>query len=245
METRYRDYATRRHHHRGGLGVGVVVVLIGALLLLNNLGIFFIRDLFQYWPAILIAVGLVKAVDARDTGGQIAGGVLALAGTWLLADRLGFIYFSFHQFWPVLLIGLGILLIWKHSYAAAPDPNQDQTYVGSLNEHLIFAGSRRQVNTDNFTGGRVDAIFGGCELDLRNAGMVADEAVLFINAVFGGVEITIPENWSVSFERHAGASPLAFGAFEDKTRQPAPGTPGMKRLILTGSAVFGGVTVKN
>ncbi len=240
METRYRDYAACRRH-RSGLGAGVVIIVIGALLLLNNLGIFFIRDLFRFWPAILVAVGLVKAIDSRDTGGQVAGGLLVLVGAWLLANQLGFFYLSFQQFWPVLLIGVGVLLIWKHSYFVAPPPQTN----GTLNEHLVFAGSRRQVNTENFTGGRIEAIFGGCEVDLRNANMVGDEAVIFINAVFGGIEITIPENWSVSLERHAEASPLAFGAFEDKTRQPAPGTPGVKRLILSGSAVFGGVTIKN
>jgi len=32
---------------------------------------------------------------------------------------------------------------------------------------------------------------------------------------------------------------------DDKTAQPSPDTPGIKRLILRGAAIFGGVSVKN
>jgi predicted membrane protein len=234
MESRYREYATHRHHS-GAVGFGVVIVIVGALLLLNNLGIFPIRDIFRYWPVALIALGLVKALDARDARGQVGGGVIVLVGAWLLADRLdlSFFPFHFHQFWPILLIGLGVLLILKHG--------DRQTYTGpdGVNTSAVFAGGKRQV-TGEFTGGKMEVVFGGYEVDLRQALLTANEAVFQLHVVFGGIEIAIPETWDVSIEGKA-----VFGGFEDKTRHPLPGTPGAKRLILGGEVVFGGVTVKN
>jgi len=40
----------------------------------------------------------------------------------------------------------------------------------------------------NFRGGRLVAVFGGIEIDLWQAEMEGDEAVLQIDAIFGGVE---------------------------------------------------------
>jgi hypothetical protein len=36
-----------------------------------------------------------------------------------------------------------------------------------------------------------------------------------------------------------------FGGFSDESAHPSPDMPGVKRLILTGTAIFGGVNVKN
>ena len=235
MDTRYNEYKVRRHH--SGLGFGVVAIVIGALLLLDNLGIFYIHDLFRFWPVALIALGLVKALDARNSHGQIGGGVLILVGAWLLADRLDLFFFPFrfHQFWPVLLIAFGVFLLWQ--YMERPNYETPPEAAGDM--RAVFGGGKRRV-TGDFTGGKVEVVFGGYEIDLRSAQMAADEAVLAVNAVFGGIEITIPEHWSASVQGKA-----VFGGFEDKTHQPLPGTPGLKRLVIVGEAVFGGVTVKN
>ena len=71
--------------------------------------------------------------------------------------------------------------------------------------------------------------------------MLEDEAVLDLNAVFGGIEVRVPESWSVVVK---GAG--VFGAFQDSTLQPDPRIyPEAKRLIVKGGAVFGGVELKN
>ncbi|MBV9746870.1 MAG: hypothetical protein JO099_24170, partial [Acidobacteriia bacterium] len=84
---------------------------------------------------------------------------------------------------------------------------------------------------------RVVAVFGAFELDLRDAGMKGDVAVVDATAVFGGVEIIVPEDWQV-VPRGSGV----FGGFSDETRSPEQPT---KRLIITGAGVFGGVVITN
>jgi hypothetical protein len=89
----------------------------------------------------------------------------------------------------------------------------------------------------------VEAVFGGLELDLSGAAITTPDrrAVLEANAVFGGIEIRIPRTWRVERE-----SAAVFGGFDDKTVPPRP-EPGFEppTLVIRGSAVFGGIEVKN
>jgi predicted membrane protein len=104
----------------------------------------------------------------------------------------------------------------------------------------IFGGSSRKVSGD-FKGADLVAVFGGGGLDLRNATMSADEAVVSVNAIFGGFEIRVPETWLVDV--HVAG---IFGGHEDKTHQPDPRlVPNPKRLTVRGSTIFGGLGVKN
>jgi len=64
-----------------------------------------------------------------------------------------------------------------------------------------------------------------------------------VEAVFGGIEIVVPERWTVVYEGQS-----IFGGYTDETRPPLPDVPGApprKRLILRGRALFGGINVKN
>ena len=112
-----------------------------------------------------------------------------------------------------------------------------------MNATTMFGGVERRITTSNFTGGTVTATFGGVELDFRAADMEGEEAILYVEAVFGGIEIVIPERWTAIYEGQS-----IFGGYNDETRPPLPDVPGAapkKRLVLRGQAVFGGITVKN
>jgi hypothetical protein len=78
------------------------------------------------------------------------------------------------------------------------------------------------------------------EIDLRRAGMRGNSAVIDVSSTFGGVELKIPTSWSAVSQVVA-----IFGGVENKSVEPAADMPGVKRLYIKGSAVFGGVEVKN
>jgi len=112
-----------------------------------------------------------------------------------------------------------------------------------FNAVAIFSGCERRVKSQNFKGGRATSIFGGVELDLRDAKIAADQATIEVNCIFGGVEIRVPENWNV----HSTSIPV-LGGFSDKTHissaeDPAGGP--RKTLVITGAIVFGGVEIDN
>jgi predicted membrane protein len=103
-----------------------------------------------------------------------------------------------------------------------------------------MGGVVRRSNSQTFEGADLTAVMGGCEIDLRQASMVAGgEAVIDVFAFWGGIDIKVPEDWTVIVR----AIPL-MGGVEDKTRVP-PAATTSKRLVIRGIVVMGGVVVKN
>jgi hypothetical protein len=229
-------------HQTARLIPAVIVIGIGVLFLLNNLHIIWIRNWMDYWPVILIAIGLEKLVDSSFSGGRVTGGILMGAGGLFLARNLGYLDLRMRDLWPLVLIGVGLLMLWNRTPWAGPVAVRTRlsTAANSLNDTVVFSGIKRNITTTDFQGGHITAIFGGADLNLRRASMVGDSAVLEVDAVFGGAEVKIPETWSVVMQGSG-----IFGGFTDETVQPRHDTPGLKKLYIRGSAVFGGVAVKN
>jgi hypothetical protein len=185
-----------------------------------------------------------------------------LVGGFFLASSLGYISRDLWRFfWPVVLILWGVAMLFRGldrtsgggmNWGGNWDPNRwksslegfgplRDTGPNTVHQWAFFGGSRRRVDSQNFEGGDALAIFGGIRVDLRQAGSTKDEIVLEANALFGGVDIRVPESWGVIM-RGMGV----FGGFEDGTRSRVSGLPaGKPVLVVTGMAVFGGVTVKN
>jgi len=106
-------------------------------------------------------------------------------------------------------------------------------------EAAVFGGVERHISAQDFRGTQCIAVFGACKIDLRDAQILGKEATLETYAVFGGVEIRVPEDWEVINRGTA-----VFGGMGDQRRH-VPTGPDSKTLILEGAAVFGGVEVKN
>jgi len=232
-----------------GLIFGFAVVAVGVLFLLDNFGVP-VGWVWGYWPVILIAIGLAKLVDSRETSGRTGGAIIMLVGLVLIADKIHLPFLNnrnLWDLWPLALIAFGFMMLWGAlegkgivGVAGARLGWGTPGTPGNCNMFSIFGGSNRKVSGD-FKGADLLAVFGGGGLDLRNATMTADEAVVNVNAIFGGFEIRAPETWLV--EVHVAG---IFGGHEDKTHQPDPRlVPNPKRLIVRGSTIFGGLGVKN
>jgi len=170
-------------------------------------------------------------------------------GVAFLLDNLNIVAFDqIVRFWPILLIALGLYLlidrtVWQSGLFGYGDDERPGASAGGfyMRESAVFGGGKRHITSQDLKGGKIDAVFGGYSVDLREASMQGDSAVIVVNAVFGGTEIRIPESWSAVVQGQG-----VFGGFADNTRQPdASRTPNPKRLFVRGSAVFGGVEVKN
>src|SRR5580704_12460163 len=96
----------------GRLVVGVAVVALGVLCLLENLGFVYVRNLWEFWPVILIVLGLARLSTCSTASGRVSGIVLVCIGGVFMANNLGYIPWDiWHLFWPVMLIlwGVGML----------------------------------------------------------------------------------------------------------------------------------------
>jgi predicted membrane protein len=227
-----------------GVFTGVLIALIGLGILLDNLHIFPATHLYRLWPMILVAFGLMYFFRQCS---RVWGSILLLFGVLLQLDQFGVIHFSWGMFWGLACIALGFLVMWGSLVARRITLPKLQTgqddLATTLSENVVFGAIERRLTTKDFRGGVVTAIFGGVELDLSEADMQQDQARLEVNAIFGGVELRVPQNWQVVSR----GTPV-FGGFVDKTRLRDSGDAAdsqRKILVLTGSAIFGGVDVKN
>ena len=219
---------------------GLILVAIGTVVLLDHLGILSIDHVWKFWPVLLIVVGVTRFFESHN---RVAGVLLMVVGTLFLLGTLGYVRLSAADFWPIVLIAIGVGLMWSRfelprfgTPAAPGGPDR-------VNALAMFGGVERRITTTNLTGGTVQAIFGGVELDFRSADIAGEETALVVEAVFGGIELVVPERWTVIYEGQS-----IFGGYNDETRPPLPDVPGAaarKRLILRGQALFGGITVKN
>ena len=241
IDDRMRRRGCRKDSWRG-LIPGAIILAVGIIFLLDSLGYVRARHFLQFWPMILIFVGISK-ITRRDS--RIWGALVLLFGIFLQLSELGIGHFSWGQFWPLLLIAGGAMAMWSAIQARRlmPTASSDTTDPrDTLDESAIFGGIEKRLNSREFRGGRLQAIFGGIELDLRDADMVDNEAVIHANAIFGGIEMRVPETWFVATRGQG-----VFGGFSDSTRFSPPADPEKpkKTLIVLGTSLFGGVEIRN
>lgn len=219
--------------------LGVLVIAMGMLFLLDNLAIWDFHRAIQFWPMAFILVGIIKLFDTDSADGYLLGAVLILVGVLMVLNRLGYIYFSWRMVWPLLLIALGGSVLYKAvtgrrlignslNRVAASDDVADVT--------AILGGFERRISSPAFKGGEVTAIMGGCSLDMRGSS-IETEAVLNVFAVWGGITLKVPPDWTVVLH----GTPI-MGGFDEKTTPPPDNS---KRLIVRGYAIMGGVEVRN
>ena len=244
----------RAHDSANGLWIGLIIVALGVIFLLDQQGIVSASYIFRFfWPAIFIFLG----IQIFLTGGQgrLWGAFLMISGVLLILGKFGYVHVGFYTLWPAAIILLGIALVVE---ALRPRPSADTEqpkpaaerdgFWARLNRHdsdsdwhylCALSGVKKFITSKNFKKGSVFALFGGFEFDFTKADIEGAEATVDVRAIFGGGEIRVPESWDVSVRGHAFA-----GAFVDE-RHFHPDPASAKRLIIQGTAIFGGVAVKN
>lgn len=263
------DRPYRRCHTRG-LFMPLVLIGLGIIFLLDQFHVLYAGNVFAYfWPVVLIFFGL-ELLSGRSSPGRTLWGVVAIGASVALVMRnLGYWSFDIGRLWPLVLIGVGLSLLfrgggrrYRYGYVgrwrsrnrrhadfppsadsgASPEASSapaSPAGEASLDSVAVLGGVQRRITAQNFTGGRVVAFFGGFNLDLTRANIGGDTAVLELNALFGGGEVRVPDTWIIDLQGHA-----LLGAYSDETHQNPPAS-GAKRLVVQGTAVFGGVVIKN
>jgi predicted membrane protein len=219
--------------------LGLGIILIGILFLLGNMNIIDSRDYVRFWPVILIIVGIAYLIQCQHGPGLFWGVILTFIGTAMLLDRLYFINFNLWNYWPLILVAAGIMMIIRASSSrrrtafSEAETSDANSFIKAV---AIMGGFKRMNNSQDFKGGELTAIMGGFELDLRDAS-IKEEAVMDIFTMMGGMSMRVPEDWLVIFD----VTPF-MGGYDDKTRPPKENT---KRLVIRGTTIMGGIEIKN
>jgi predicted membrane protein len=257
---RYGPHSPGKH-----LFSGLVFVTVGAVFLLGNMGILDVNRIIRFWPVILIAAGLFKIVESGEDYAQSGGIFWVVVGGLFLLGNLGILRVAFRDLWPVVLIGIGALMLWRSALtrrtvrefsenptppgpsessagsetAGAPTEPRVATSSNSILSAMAILGSvERRNNCQDFRGGSATAVMGRCEIDLRAAAITAPhEPVLEIFAMWGGIEVRVPPDWTVVSQ----VDPI-LGGYDDATQPPKQES---KRFVIRGSVIMGGIEVTN
>lgn len=218
--------------------LGISAIVAGVLLTLRNLGVPWTRDVLDLWPLILAALGLGMVVRRRGVPGRGAGLLLIVVGAWMTLRNFNVVEAGIWELWPLLLVFAGSYIVWQVAFGsgragATNDPG------ASINAIAFLGGVSCRSTSQNFKGGDLTAIMGGCEVDLSGARIGPAGAIIETFAWWGGIEIRVPQEWDVVTE----GLPL-LGAYADRrTSSPEPG--GTQRLTLRGTVIMGGIEIKN
>ena len=257
-----------RSGYSKGLGFGLFLMLVGIVFLGLNFGFIphELRHVLISWPMLLIVIGIGNFFKRHP----LSGTVLIMIGSFFIMPRVIDAYPTYfpgingeftHIYWPLLLILAGVLIIlgkifgpkwgwnewnndWKNKqqrreYRHYRHHNHSNWTGEGFSKNSIFGSGDHIVLDPEFKGGEMNAVFGGITLDLRRTNLPEGETCLEINAVFGGITIYVPSDWNVVTHLDA-----VFGGFQDN-RMPKEPTDKTRKLIITGSCVFGGGELRN
>lgn len=233
-------------NHSGRIMGGVLIVAIGVLLLARQAGVEFPRWILSF-ETILIALGLY--LGFRHSFRGFGWFIPILIGGFLLLDDFYPYYEIGHFFWPIIIIGIGLLIIfrpgkrnrdwgkWDTNHAYAKNASEDY-----LDSTVVFGGIKKNIISKNFRGGETVTVFGGTEINLTQAD-INGAVVLELTQIFGGTKLIVPAHWKV----HTKDLVAIFGGVDDKRPMLAnpPGDETNKILILKGTCLLGGIDIRS
>lgn len=217
---------------------GIILIVLGVGFILAQLKIIpdFWSLLSVWWPVILILIGAIQAIDTKTVLGP---SVLILIGGAILLDNLNIINNFWNLFWPAILIIIGLSIIFERPY------HRNHHGVNLSDEDVmdhvaVFSGVETANTSKNFRGGSVSAVFGGAEIDLRQAQISPEGANIDLFAAFGGITIFVPSDWKVII-----TGVPVFGGWDNKTFYNETSGAPVHVIRIKCVAAFGGIDIKN
>lgn len=167
------------------------------------------------------------------------GGILILIGFIFVIDDWFRVDVSIGDLWPLAFVVVGFYIIRRKIPTTADLDSSDADDKDLIEDTAIFSGGDKVVNSRNFRGGNLTAIFGGSNVDLTTAKLSPDSATIEIFYLFGGSKIRVPQDWNVEVRVTS-----IFGAMADKRVLKNEGDQ-PEVLLVKGLIVFGGAEITN
>lgn len=210
--------------------IGLVFLTLGVLGILDATGALESTQLIDdWWPLAVIGLGVIGMIAERRI--SLGPSIVVVIGLLLLAGQQG--WSEEDLFGPAILVVIGLIVLsglWRRG--------RERMTAGE-DSLVMFGATKIKDRSEHFDHADVSAIFGGATLDLRQTHIDGDASVDAL-ALFGGVDVVVPEGWRVAIE----GTPI-FGGFEDKTENEGELPADAPVLNVHATAIFGGVDVKN
>ncbi|HCX22369.1 MAG: hypothetical protein CMB80_07285 [Flammeovirgaceae bacterium] len=208
--------------------LGIILVLVGLVLLLDNLHL--IPGLPRYvfhWANIFLVIAVINLFS----GNRKPAFIFLVIWVFFTLDR--YYYVNFEDYWPLIIVAVGVSFIIRNKASKGLD-GFSENYFDDIN---IFGGSNQRITSQAFEGGKSTNIFGGANIDLRDAKPV-EGATIQVFTMFGGCDIIAPPEWDVQI-----GTTSIFGGFDDKREKSS--TSSEYKLHIKGFTMFGGGSIKS
>lgn len=217
---------------------GIVFIAIALGLAGNAFNLWSFELFFDGWWTLFIIVPSVisLAQNGFDTGsiiGLVIGVILLLSAQGIVPEGV-----LWKLLIPVVLFLIGINLIFKDSLFHGKVKSRGNFKYDSKGPDYsaIFSAQKIACTHEPFSGASVNAIFGGVDLNLREA-IITEDVVMDCSAIFGGVDIFVPSNINVKV-----SSVPIFGGVSNKTNRAFD--PNAPTLFINATCMFGGIDIK-
>ena len=216
--------------------LGVVFIIIGLILGLNATGITNIDIFFDGWWSLFIiipsAINIVK--NYKDIGAYIWFAI----GVTLLLSAQGILDMNIvgKLILPAILVAIGVGIIFKDTVSSKISDKIIELNKNDIDDYYAtFSGKKLNFSGDDFKGGAtLNTIFGGIDLDIKNANITEDK-VINAMTIFGGINIFVPENVNIKIK------PISiFGGINNKVKNKE----NQPTIYIKSFCLFGGIDIK-
>jgi hypothetical protein len=91
--------------------VGLVLVVLGIALFLDQMGMFDLLRLWHFWPLLLVVVGINRMIGSPSARDFTGGLWLTCIGLWLFALFEGRFGLTLYNSWPLFIIISGLAMV--------------------------------------------------------------------------------------------------------------------------------------
>lgn len=125
------------------------------------------------------------------------------------------------------------------SFEGSPYERYSSQFENYLKIDSFFSDTKKILLSENFLGGTVTSVFGSTSINFLQAD-IKQPVVIDTFQLFGSTKLIIPPHWQVSSNVAS-----IFGELDDRRPIIEIKTDQNKKIYITGTSIFGGLTIKN
>lgn len=205
-----------------------------------------------WWPCLVIGIGLNQLLLHKE---QPWGALIVFAlGTILLVYNLDSSYAILggpqYQLknWGIVLMSLTVVVVTLRMmlprrlrrYQSQAMGGVKPRFLHLIKDLMIFGSTQVRNDSQQFSGGKVTAVMGDYEIDLRGATLDMKGANMSLMACFGTIELHIPQQMALEVN----GIPV-LGCVDNFTHQIVTKADGVPVLRIKCIAIFGGIEISN